>query len=151
MPSRPTPGAATDNGQPRDGEAECSSLEAERLKQLATEERRYTNLCAVMREAGAEQADWSYSPPRSDDWTEWCPVARYCAADLRYRQTGETYGLLATGHGPYYCPACEKRPGAGWIARLCLECWWWDAGYDQALSAARQLGRRWSEQTRRVA
>jgi len=121
------------------------------LKQLATEERRYTNLCAVMREAGAEQADWSYSPPRSDDWTEWCPVARYCAADLRYRQTGETYGLLATGHGPYYCPACEKRPGAGWIARLCLECWWWDAGYDQALSAARQLGRRWSEQTRRVA
>jgi len=120
-------------------------------RQLAREAKRYAALCAVMREAGAEQADWSYSPPRSDDWTEWCPVARYCAADLRYRQTGETYGLLATGHGPYYCPACEKRPGAGWIARLCLECWWWDAGYDQALSAARQLGRRWSEQTRRVA
>ena len=127
------------------------TIEETRAQQLEAEAERYKNLCAVMREAGAEQADWSYSPPRSDDWTEWCPVARYCAADLRYRQTGETYGLLATGHGPYYCPACEKRPGAGWIARLCLECWWWDAGYDQALSAARQLGRRWSEQTRRVA
>lgn len=128
-----------------------SSIEEIRQRQLEFETRRYANLCAVMREAGSFNADWSYAPPQSDDWTEWCAVARYCAADLRYRQTGETYGLLATGHGPYYCPACEERPGAGWIARLCLECWWWDAGYDQALSAARQLGRRWSEQTRSVA
>lgn len=130
----------------------ASEIEGARAKQLAAEATRYKNLCAVMREAGAEQADWSYSPPRSDDWTEWCPVARYTAADLRYRQTGETWALLRLGGGPFYCPACSKRPGDGWKPRLCLTCWWESdgGGYDQALKAARQLGRRWTEQTREL-
>ena len=130
---------------------EIDPVEEARAGQLAYEAERYTNLCAVMREAGAEQADWSYSPPRSDDWTEWCPVARYAAADLRYRQTGETWALLNLGGGPFYCPACSKRPGDSWKPRLCLSCWWEDTGYDQALKAARLLGRRWTEQTRELA
>ena len=120
-----------------------------RADQLATEQRRYTNLCAVMRETCAPQADWAYQPPRSDDWTEWCAVAKFCAADLRYRQTGETWALLKLGGGPFYCPASE-RPSDGWRARLCLGCWWEDTGYDQALRCARLLGRRWVEQTREL-
>ncbi len=123
-----------------------------RSRQLAREEKRYARLAVILRETCAPAADWSYQPPRSDNWLEWCPVARYCAAELRYRQAGETYGLLATGHGPYYCPACETRPeGERWIGRLCLECWFTDYGYDEALRCARAYGRLWVQQTRRAA
>lgn len=95
--------------------------------------------------------DWAYRPPTSDTWTDWTGAAKWAALTVRYAAVERARDALIIA-GPYRCPLCEvhvnvtKNWGSPISARTCVDCWWAESGYDEALDMAREIGRQWKRQ-----
>lgn len=98
--------------------------------------------CAAMRSHEQTVTAWDYRPPASDDWQDWTGALRWAALVSRYTHTCWVEGEFRQGYGPFYCPPCGEPHSPRWTARLCLDHWWEEAGYDEAIQLARIVGRQ---------
>lgn len=93
--------------------------------------------------------DWAYRPQASDNWADWTGAAKWAALTVRYAAVERARDALTIG-GPYKC-LCEANVDTSgnwkaWSVRTCVDCWWQESGYDEALDLAREIGRQWKRQ-----